>query len=262
MLRRKKYTIEEVKTYIISRGGTCLSDTYKNNKEKLRLQCNVCNHIWLSTFKDIKIGGNWCAKCSGNLKCSITDIYEIAKKRNGQCLSDEYQNNKKNLIWKCNKCSCIWEARLDRIKSGTWCPNCRRSHGERIISDYLNHLKIPYKSEYILKQCKNQRLDFYIKQYNLAIEFDGLQHFQIYGIYAPDEKTLHKIMEYDKQKLIYCLDNKIRMLRISYDTKNVTGAIDYALQSIAPVIVTSWKYHKLLEDVSEYEILLTGVGKQ
>ncbi|WP_367804083.1 zinc-ribbon domain-containing protein [Brevibacillus laterosporus] len=52
---------------------------------------------------------------------------EIAISRGGECLSDQYKDNKTNLRWKCSK-GHEWEATPNNIKSkGHWCPICSRN---------------------------------------------------------------------------------------------------------------------------------------
>jgi len=49
---------------------------------------------------------------------------EIAKNRNGLCLSEKYVNTRTPMLWKCNICNEKWWARLNDIKQDKWCPSC------------------------------------------------------------------------------------------------------------------------------------------
>jgi rubrerythrin len=53
----------------------------------------------------------------------LNQAKEIAKTWGGECLSVEYQNVEKKLLWKC-RCGNLWEASLHKIKSGRRCPIC------------------------------------------------------------------------------------------------------------------------------------------
>lgn len=157
MTRREKYTIQEVCNYVKKLDGVCLSTIYINNKEKLDFLCKKCNYRWSMAFKCIKVQKQWCPNCVKRVPRSIHDARIIAFQRNGLCLSSYYINNKENLKWKCNKCNNIWLARFDRVNSGTWCRNCSISHGEKIVSKYLDKRNIIYKREwYIPKGRKNE----------------------------------------------------------------------------------------------------------
>lgn len=265
-MRRTKYTIEEVTRYIAEKNGTCLSQDYKNNKAKIAIRCNTCMHSWLTTFKDVKVNGNWCSNCAQNKRLSISDAQAFAFERNGICMSNEYRNNKTPLKWFCNVCDCIWFARFDRIKSGTWCPNCRKSHGEKKIATYLKRKKIEFKPEYILKDANNKRFDFYLPEYNLAIEFDGKQHFELCGRYCRNKEDLIRNHQYDIDKVHYCIQKDIRILRISYSARNVEAILQESLDMNAQLMLDSeTKYEYILDTIDRKKItvvIATGVGKQ
>ena len=263
-MRRNKYTIQEVKNFAIKKNGKCLSDTYINNKTKLEWKCNICSNTWSMSFKPILILGNWCPYCAGRYNNNIHKVRKLAIERGGRCLSAKYKNNKTNLIWQCGKCKHMWEARLDRIKSGTWCPNCRISHGERKIAKYLDSHKIKYKREYKLNY-KNMRFDFYLPKYNMAIEYDGVQHFSIYGRYTPNIETLLKRQRFDIDKTLYCVKNSIRFVRIHYSSLNhINNTLDKIFNQSDHLIFTSWSPYnyiiKHLDTKTQFLMLLTGVG--
>ena len=52
-------------------------------------------------------------------------MIELAKKRNGECLSTEYINAHTKLLWKCAD-GHEWEAKPNNIQQGKWCPICAR----------------------------------------------------------------------------------------------------------------------------------------
>uniref|UniRef100_A0A6C0CZ33 Homing endonuclease n=1 Tax=viral metagenome TaxID=1070528 RepID=A0A6C0CZ33_9ZZZZ len=257
MSRRKKYTIEEVKNFVKNKNGECLSNIYINNKKDLLFLCNVCKNKWSTDFKSIKINNQWCPYCSGRFNNNINVAKKIANERNGECLSLEYINNKTNLIWKCNICKCTWDARLDRIKYGTWCPKCKSSHGERLISKYLDSKNIHYFREYLLSN--NQRFDFYLPKFNIAIEFDGIQHFQLYGIYTSTEESLKKVQKFDIKKTIYCIDNNIKFLRICYtEIKILCHIIDLFLDSSKILFLSNInKYDYIINNIPINTIFIT-----
>jgi len=57
------------------------------------------------------------------IKLTIEEMREIAKSRGGECLSDEYVDNKTKLRWKCSE-GHIWEATPNDVKSDRWCRIC------------------------------------------------------------------------------------------------------------------------------------------
>lgn len=56
-------------------------------------------------------------------KLTIEMMHEIAKQREGKCLSDKYINGNIKLRWQCNN-GHIWKTTPITIKSGHWCPRC------------------------------------------------------------------------------------------------------------------------------------------
>jgi Zn finger protein HypA/HybF involved in hydrogenase expression len=263
MSRKLKYTIEEVKDFAVKeKKGLCLSDVYIHNKSPLIWECGNCKHVFRNSFKNVKYLKNWCPVCSGRLNNNIDVAKKIGIEKGGLCLSNKYINNKTNLIWKCGKCNHIWKARLDRVKSSTWCPKCNQSHGEKKISNTLDILNILYKQEHIFDNLKNRRFDFYLEEYNMLIEFDGIQHFQIYGKYTPDKDTLKKKQDYDIEKTLFCIKNNIKLLRICYKNINeIYYYISLGLNCKQMLIFSDLKsYDFIIKEINNIEFL-TGVGK-
>lgn len=143
---------------------------------------------------------------------------------------------------------------------------CNESRGERLISTHLNKLKITYKKEYCI--IDNKRLDFFIPKHKLAIEFDGKQHFQICK-FTPNKKALTKAKKVDIEKTLYCINNNLRLLRISYDTKNIESIINWSLNSIGNLSInqqssSSLKYLDLLivTDHVKYKHIIDNVESE
>ena len=64
-------------------------------------------------------------------------------------------------------------------------------------------------------------VDFYIKELNLIIEYDGAQHFKFNKYYHRDNyKTYINQVNRDKCLNEYCKSNSIKLLRISYKDNN------------------------------------------
>ena len=108
------------------KGGTCLSPEYLGSKIPLKWRCEK-GHQWEAMLSDIK-RGRWCGECgrartAASRRLSIDHAIQIAKERNGECLSSEYKNNQEKLLLRCQE-GHEWEAPLGLIKQGRWCPHC------------------------------------------------------------------------------------------------------------------------------------------
>jgi len=118
---RRNLSIEKMHEYATSRGGKCLSKTYKNNSTKIKWQCSK-GHKW-SSIGSIVTSKTWCMTCAGRAIGTLAEMKEIAISRNGKCLSGKYSGNKGHLHWAC-EFGHKWKAIPSAIKRGTWCPVC------------------------------------------------------------------------------------------------------------------------------------------
>jgi hypothetical protein len=61
-----------------------------------------------------------------SVKLTIKAMQQLARKRGGKCLSQEYINNYTKLLWECAE-GHQWEAQPKNIKQGQWCSVCART---------------------------------------------------------------------------------------------------------------------------------------
>lgn len=118
------------------------------------------------------------------------------------------------------KCSCgntftseyIDVARGRKIR----CDSCtkKQSNYSLLTEKWLIENNIKYVKEKRYKECKDVRtlpFDFYLIDYNILIEVDGEQHF---NLNAPHFSFLTK--HHDLIKSTFCLENNIKLIRIPY----------------------------------------------
>ena len=81
---------------------------------------------------------------------------------------------------------------------------------------------INFDDEHKFNDCIDERplpFDFYLPDYNLVIEFDGIEHFKPVN-FGSKTLTLEEAFEYvkkhDKMKNEYCERNNIGIIRIGY----------------------------------------------
>lgn len=99
----------------------------------------------------------------------------------------------------------------------------KSSKGEKLVKEVLEDLKIEYSREQKFKDLKfksHLRFDFYIENNNrkFVIEFDGIQHFRPIAHFG-GEKTFILTQIKDNIKNEYCLENNIKMIRMSIPNK-------------------------------------------
>jgi thiol-disulfide isomerase/thioredoxin len=144
----RKKTIEDMQKLASKKNGKCLSKKYINSDTKLQWKCEK-GHIWMAVPFAIKAGG-WCPYCRGRYK-TIKDMHELARKKNGKCLSRKYIKNSIKLKWQCEN-GHSWQATPGHIINGTWCPYCyvhyktikdmhelaRKKNGKCLSKKYIN----------------------------------------------------------------------------------------------------------------------------
>ena len=163
-------------------------------------------------------------------KKTIEEIEQAFNERNYILLSKEYINAHHKLEYICpkgHKGTISW----NRFQSGLRCPICNSSKGEETIIKLLKELQVKFiHDKSIWKPFNNLRPDFFLPDYNLVIEFDGIQHFEPIEIFGGQE-GFTKRQQKDNEKNIYCENNNIDILRIPYwEFNNITKIIKNKLK--------------------------------
>ena len=125
----RKFNHDKLLAIVKERHGKWLG-SITNGQTKLFWQCSE-GHTWEAMPSKILVG-RWCPVCSREnaakkLRLTIQEMQEIAKNRNGYCLSNAYQNAASSLLWQCSE-GHQWEANANSIKRGSWCPICARQN--------------------------------------------------------------------------------------------------------------------------------------
>jgi hypothetical protein len=124
-------------------GGECIDENYvAGTKYYLKWKCSK-GHIWNAPPHRIR-NKHWCPYCAGQ-KTSIEDLREYAKEHGGECLSTNYEHNKKGqkIKFRCSD-GHIFEKTKTQITSEQWCPYCNGFVQEekcRFIIESLTGLK-------------------------------------------------------------------------------------------------------------------------
>lgn len=217
-----------------------LNIIYEGKNKNVNIFCKVCNSNF-KTRPDNHLQGKGCPSCGlqkvrdKNKKIveerSKTIEYDILKKHNGRINCDKlvYNGNKVKSLFGCNVNleHGYWLSTPNDVLRGFGCPTCNASKGEIKISEILDSLKISYTRQKTFEGCKDKnllRFDFYLPDYNLCIEYDGRQHYEPVELFGGEEGFL-KTKNRDKIKNKFCLDNNIKLFRISYTEIDNTECI-------------------------------------
>lgn len=93
------------------------------------------------------------------------------------------------------------------------------SKGEEKIISILKKERISFEREKQFPDMKKHghklRLDFFLEN-NIALEFQGEQHYKFNSHFYKSNKDFKKRQEYDRYKIGYCLANKIKLYIIPF----------------------------------------------
>jgi len=217
-IKDKKLTINQIqeKSNILNNNKYIILE---RNGDKIKIHCTECNSVFNQNYGKHLYQKQGCPKCAKNIKLTINEIVNrsnIIHNYKYLILDQEYINNRTKIKIKCKKCGKIFfQSSDDHLKGKIGCDCIIKSKGETIISNFLLKENIQFENQKRFDNCKNIHtlpFDFYLSKYNLLIEYDGRQHFNINTIFYTPE-----IVKNDKIKTNFCLINNIKLLRIKYD---------------------------------------------
>jgi len=204
---------------------------------KIPIKCKKCGKIFYQTIANHFRNEQSCPYCNP-AKLSLKDIKKIISENLLKTIKtfnikiklitkinqDWYQKykgvNNEYLEFRCPIHGKYKKALNDKSHSQEYryfCPKCskeiKESKGERRIRLFLEKNNIEFIQEYKVPDS-NLRFDFYLPEYNLAIEYDGIQHFKSKYEFTEDSFKETKRRDFLKNRL--CFINKINLIRISY----------------------------------------------
>lgn len=174
------------------------------------------NHIHLKTG---------CPSCYGNKKFTHQEIIDKANNVHNNKYDYSlilYKNIDSKVKIICPDHGHFKQSLFNHINNSQGCPGCSASQGERQVEKYLIENNISYIKEKKFKTCKNIRVlpfDFYLKDLNILIEYDGIQHFKPVDFFG-GEMSFKLLRVNDLIKNNFCVKNNIKLIRIKY-TDNI-----------------------------------------
>ena len=216
--------------------------SFVGEKEKICIICPEHGEFWQSAGYHMR-GGN-CPKCAGSYNLNTKEFIEKAKKIHGDKYDYskvDYKNYSTKVCIICPEHGEFWQIPNNHL-FGAGCPTCPESNMEGELRLILEKNNIKYEQEKSfswLRFKKKMYLDFYLPDYNLAIECQGGQHFFPVNLFGGEE-FFNKTIERDKLKHELCGQHGIRVLYFS------KSGGDY----IYPVFQT---YGELLKEIMKTE---------
>lgn len=193
---------------------------FKNGNTYWHCKCDCGNETDIS---GANIGRTKSCGCIRSTKTAQNNTKDLNGMKFGELTAIKRLNTKRNnnWLWLCS-CSCGNQIYADThaLASGhkRSC-GCIKSEPEEIIRRILERYSIQYIRQKQFIKCRDKNplyYDFYLPDYNLAIEYDGEFHFRdIEGI-----NDLEYSKRRDAIKTQYCEENDILLLRIPYWEKD------------------------------------------
>lgn len=99
-------------------------DTYKGSREKIQMQCNVCNYVWSAFPSNLLYKKTGCPRCAGQVISNDDYISRLRRVNDSIMPIEPYINNSTKTAVQCTKCKHIWSPRPADLFMGKGCPNC------------------------------------------------------------------------------------------------------------------------------------------
>lgn len=195
-------------------------------------KCLHCGRTNKKTVYDY-LRGRGCF-CQSNTEQKTTEQFKEELDDDYELL-DEYKDAYTKVTLRHKTCGFIYKVSPHNYLTGKRCPRCSRveSKGERKIREFFDNHNLAYIQEYPVEiEGHHLRFDFYLKELDLFIEYQGRQHYEPIDYFGgKDRFNIQK--EYDQIKRDFAKD---KLIEIKYDEDviailtNTLKLNDYPLQ--------------------------------
>lgn len=194
---------------------------YESTQKPVEIVCKIHGNFLQRPLDHFN--GCGCKKCSMTHNYTTNEFVSICKKLYGEKYDyskTSYINQKIKVCVICPKHGEFFTYPMHHMR-GVECPHCQNSSLEEKVAKELekNNLKYVWHCrKKDLSWLGRQSLDFYLPEYSVAIECQGIQHFEPIEFFG-GKKTFEYIKILDKNKFILCNENNINLFYINYDDK-------------------------------------------
>lgn len=197
---------------------------YENTETKVCIICPKHGEFWQTPHHHLN--GIGCPHC-GAKKYDTKEFIRRAKEIHG----DKYDYSKTNFIGKKYKViiTCPIHGDFEQLPlnhlKGYGCPECGRHFGKqekavlKLLKEKYEHVEYQYTNDTFLKGLKkNLTLDYFLPDYNIGIEYQGIQHFYPQNVFG-GQKAYDVVYERDFRKYERCKEHGIPIFYISFEKK-------------------------------------------
>ena len=187
-----------------------------NQHDKIKIICPI--HGEFEQEIQSHLQGCGCSKCSNKIKKTTEIFIKEARKIHGDKYDYskvDYKTIKDKVCIICPKHGEFWQIAEHHLQ-GNGCFICKESSLERTIRLFLKENDINFEQQKRFHWLGKQSLDFYLTDYNIAIECQGIQHFS----YKENSKifnkqTYEKCVKLDNIKREKCEKEDVKILYFS-----------------------------------------------
>jgi hypothetical protein len=201
------------------RGGKCLSGPRRKH-DKWRWKCGNPEHrVWEVPLVQIEGSrgkkGSWCPQCAGhNVPKKV--YRDWAKRFSGKVVK-QAKNITDESLWCCRHHGQFTRTFNNMKTTGTFCPVCSASLGERKCKAALEQLfgkRFTKRRFSSMKGIggKSLEIDLYNEELKLGLEHQGAQHFFKKKYFG--EHRFLEVTEHDRRKRAYCAKHGITLIEV------------------------------------------------
>ena len=214
---------------------------YENCRKKVIIICP--EHGPFDIWPMDHLRGVGCSRCfdiykrgKNRQKASKEKFIEKARKIHGDKYDYSkvvYENNKKEVCIICPEHGEFWQTPRNHIHNAAGCPICRESKLEKETRKQLKVKKIKFEYQKRFNWLGYQSLDFYLPDYNVGIECQGIQHFEPVDFSGKGnaEEQFKEVKRLDKKKKELCEEKNVTLKYINYND-DVKEKIDNILEEM------------------------------
>ena len=190
---------------------------YKGSKTKVCIICHIHGEFWQKPNNHLR--GEGCPKCGCKVYDTNTFISEACKVHGDKYdySKVEYINSKTKVCIICPEHGEFWQKPNYHINNKSGCPSCSQSHLENDTYSFLKNEGIIFEQQKKFNWLGLMRLDFYLPEYNIAIECQGIQHYQPIEFFG-GKKAFNDLINRDRLKKQLCEEHNIKMIYVDNST--------------------------------------------
>jgi hypothetical protein len=206
----------------------------KYSTDFIHIPCGKTVHTSLQNLSRIvKTGTSGCQYCSNIYRHTEEDVLDYMREnRPNFTLNKVYMKNHHMFVNITHeKCGNKLDVQYNAFMRGYGCKHCKESGGEEMIAYMLDELGVKYEQEktFDIPNVGVRRLDFYLPELDIVIEYDGRQHYEPTELWGGMD-YLTKVKQKDDQTNKFFQTLSTDLYRIPYYVLN--NELKMAVQGI------------------------------